>query len=156
MLKIRLRRTGRKNEPHYQIVVTPRTNHAKGNFITKLGWLNPTTGKYVIDQKAALKWLGCGAQPSPRVAKLLLDLKIKHPLVSFIPRKAKAPKKKKGETDKAAPRADRAAEANDTILPAKSEVNADAPEASAEEAAEITQEEIKDSNSQPTKDNEEA
>lgn len=101
MQRIRLRRVGRKNEPHYQVVVTPHTNSAKGSFTAKLGWYNPTTKELKIDEKAILSWLNSGAQPSNTMAKLLIKAGVKHKLIVYkqdAPKKAK--KVEKQEKDK--------------------------------------------------------
>lgn len=94
MQRIRLRRVGRKNEPHYQVVVTPHTNSVKGNFTEKLGWYNPATKELKIDKEATTNWLNKGAQPSNTMAKLLIKAGVKHKLVVYI---EKPPRKPKGE-----------------------------------------------------------
>jgi small subunit ribosomal protein S16 len=100
MLKIRLRRVGRKNEPHYQMVVAPHTNPVKSNYICKLGWYNPTTKDLQVDKELVLSWLNKGAQPSDRVAKLLVSQKISHPAIKVISRPPRPPKKEKKDDGK--------------------------------------------------------
>jgi len=100
MLKIRLRRVGRKNEPHYQMVVAPHTNPVKSHYIAKLGWYNPTTKNLQIDKDLVLNWLNKGAQPSDRVAKLLASQKVSHPSIKPVSRPPRPPKGGKKDTGK--------------------------------------------------------
>lgn len=136
MLKIRLRRVGRKNEPHYQIVVTPHTNPVKSNFHAKLGWFDPKTKQVKVDKEAVLDWLNKGAQPSNRVAKLLVEQKITHKAIKFVPNAPRAAKKGKKDADKA-PKApvteEKAAEVTTSEIPPAEESKAEEPK---EETAE--------------------
>ena len=122
MLKIRLRRVGRKNEPHYQIVVTPHTNPVKSNYLVKVGWFNPKTKEVKVDAAQVLEWLNKGAQPSNRVAKLLTEQNIKHPSIKYVPKTPKAPKKGKKDAGAKKPApvvAEQAAEATtEEVAPA--------------------------------------
>lgn len=70
---IRLARRGKVKKPHYYIVVQPKEKHPKGGFLEKLGYYVPQTNPatLVLDVEKAEKWIGQGAQPSDRVAKLL-------------------------------------------------------------------------------------
>ncbi len=77
MLKIRFLKTGRKNQPFYQIVVTDSRNAPQGGrFIEKLGFFNPFTKEQRLDQDRIKHWLAVGAQSSGRVHNLLVDAKI--------------------------------------------------------------------------------
>lgn len=73
MVKIRLARFGSKKNPHYRIVVADSRSPRDGRSIETIGTYNPQTEPSTIDVKAdrASYWLGVGAQPSERVAKLL-------------------------------------------------------------------------------------
>ena len=141
MLKIRLRRVGRKNEPHYQIVVTPHTSPVKSHYHAKLGWFNPKTKEVKVDKEAVLDWLNKGAQPSNRVAKLLIEQKIAHKAIKFVPNAPRAPKKAQKEADKAVKTpvtAEKAAEVTTDEIPPVEEPKAEETktEDSNEEAAE--------------------
>lgn len=100
MLRIRLRRVGRKNDPHFQIVVTPRTNATKSDYLEKLGWFDPITKQIQVDEVSLKKWLDNGAKPTNTVAKLLVGKKIKHKHIVYIPAKPKKPKKKEKDSEK--------------------------------------------------------
>ncbi|PZQ45681.1 MAG: 30S ribosomal protein S16 [Micavibrio aeruginosavorus] len=72
-LAIRLARGGRKNRPHYSIVVTDKRNPRDGRFIEKLGTYNPLLKKddanrVNFNEERVKYWLGQGAQASDRVA----------------------------------------------------------------------------------------
>lgn len=73
MLKIRLRRTGAKKQPSYRVVVAESTAPRDGTFIENLGHYNPLTNPttFVVKEDRVREWLGRGAQPSERVARLL-------------------------------------------------------------------------------------
>ncbi len=92
MLRIRLRRTGRKNRPSYRIVVAEHSAPIGGKFVDQLGHYDPRTKAMGLDQATLSKWLNVGAQPSNRVAKLLTNAGVKHKLVVVTQRKRRAPK----------------------------------------------------------------
>ena len=73
MVKIRLRRMGARKKPSYRVVVADSRASRNGKFIEVIGNYNPLTNPptIVIDRDKALMWLGHGAQPTERVAKLL-------------------------------------------------------------------------------------
>jgi len=87
MLKIRLQRVGRKNDPSFRIVVTESTNAAKksGRFAEVLGSYDARHGEPVIKADRLRHWIGMGAQVSDTVHNLLikqgvLEGKTKNPL----------------------------------------------------------------------------
>lgn len=73
MLRIRLRRVGKRKSPAYRIVVADSRSPRDGAFVEIIGQYNPLTDPITlnIDGEKALKWLRQGAQPSERVAKLM-------------------------------------------------------------------------------------
>ena len=73
MVRIRLRRTGAKNNPAYRVVVADQKSPRDGAFIETIGHYLPTRQPAVveIDEEKARKWLALGAQPSETVASLL-------------------------------------------------------------------------------------
>ena len=78
MLRIRLRRVGKKKRPAYRVVVADSRAPQKGAFIEIVGLYDPLTEPATvnIDQEKVQKWLQEGAQPSETVAKLLARLGI--------------------------------------------------------------------------------
>jgi len=72
MVRIRLRRTGAKKQPHYRVVVADQRSPRDGRFIEIIGHYNPRTepATVVIDKERAIHWLGLGAQPSDPVRRM--------------------------------------------------------------------------------------
>lgn len=73
MVRIRLRREGRKKNPMYRIVVTESTAPREGRFIEIIGTYHPrkTEGAVELKQDRANHWLDVGAQPSDTVRSIL-------------------------------------------------------------------------------------
>lgn len=73
MVRIRLRRGGRKKAPVYRIVVADSQSPRDGKFIEIIGQYAPrqNEGGLTVDSDRALYWLGVGAQPSDTVRSLL-------------------------------------------------------------------------------------
>ena len=77
MLKIRLQRTGRKNEPSFRVVVGDRRNSAQsGKFLEVLGSYDPKAGTVTFKEDRVKYWIGQGAQASGTVHNFLVDKKI--------------------------------------------------------------------------------
>ena len=73
MLRIRLTRTGAKNQPSYRVVVADSRKPRDGKFVEILGHYNPRQDPplVVIDREKAQKWIEVGAQPSDAVKRML-------------------------------------------------------------------------------------
>jgi len=78
MVKIRLRRVGRKKMPMYRLVVADSRAARDGAFISTIGHYNPLTDPetVVIDEDKALHWLSQGAQPTATASRLLTKVGI--------------------------------------------------------------------------------
>ncbi|TVP56238.1 MAG: 30S ribosomal protein S16 [Gemmatimonadales bacterium] len=72
-VKIRLRRMGRKKQPHYRVVVADTTAPRDGRFVESIGYYRPLTepARLVLDMERVDYWLGQGALPSPTVKTLV-------------------------------------------------------------------------------------
>jgi len=75
-LKIRLARGGAKKRPFYRIVVADSRSPRDGRYIEKIGTFDPLKAKDAADRvvlhiEKAKAWLGKGAQPTDRVARIL-------------------------------------------------------------------------------------
>ncbi len=70
MLVIRLRRIGRKKDPHYRLVVAEHTSPVQGKFIAEIGHYHPKSKECVIKKDLFNDWVAKGAQPSNTVARL--------------------------------------------------------------------------------------
>lgn len=92
MLKIKLARFGKKNQPHYRIVVNEARDKRDGKYVALLGHYSPTYQPKVleIDIKAYEDWLTKGAQPTDTVASLYKRFKSGKP---FPEKKARLSKK---------------------------------------------------------------
>ena len=74
MVRIRLRRVGRKKAPAYRIVVADSKSPRDGKFIEIIGQYAPRQSdeqKLNVNAERATYWLSVGAQPSDTVRSLL-------------------------------------------------------------------------------------
>ena len=80
MLAIRLQRLGRKGYPVYRLAVQESQRHpSSGRVVAYVGSYNPHTKEANVQVEVAQKYLDNGAQPTPRVVKLLKDAGVKLP-----------------------------------------------------------------------------
>ena len=80
MLAIRLQRQGRKDYPVYRVAVQEAQRHpSSGRVVAYVGNYNPHTKAIKLDAEKIEYYLGNGAQPTPRVVKLLQEQKVKLP-----------------------------------------------------------------------------
>ncbi len=136
MLKLRLSRGGTKKRPVYKVVVADSRFARDGRFIEKVGFFNPLLPKEKkervgLEAERIKYWLGQGAQPTTRVARILGENELMPmPANGNNPNKA-VPKKernKKEEDNKEAPKAEAA--------PAEEAPKGEAPKAEAAPAEE--------------------
>ncbi len=73
MVRIRLRRMGKKKQPSYRVVVADSRAPRDGRFIESIGFYDPLTDPPTIriNEERALYWLSQGAQPTEVAAGLL-------------------------------------------------------------------------------------
>lgn len=77
MLKIRLFRVGKKNQPSFKIVVTDKRKPTRaGRFIEQVGFYNSLTKEKKIIADRIKYWLSVGAQPSDTIYNLLVKEKV--------------------------------------------------------------------------------
>lgn len=113
-VRIRLSRGGSKKRPFYRIVAADSRAPRDGRFIEKLGTYNPLLPqeheqRLVVDAERVKYWLGVGALPTDRLAKLFSNLGlVKAPTINEQPKKS-APKAKAVERMKAKEEAAKAA-----------------------------------------------
>ena len=143
MIKIRLSRGGTKKRPVYKVVIADSRRARDGRFIEKVGFFNPLLPKdkkerVGLEAERIKYWLGQGAQPTTRVARILGENGIiAMPANGSNPSKAIPKKERKKEGDEAAPAAAPKVEA----APAAEAPKEEAPKAEAAPAAEAPQEE---------------
>ena len=72
MVKIRLKRMGKKKAPFYRIIVADARSPRDGKFIEEIGTYDPNTepSSFKLDEEAAKKWIADGAQPTEVVNKI--------------------------------------------------------------------------------------
>lgn len=71
MLKLRLKRIGRKRSPSYRLVIMENTWRRDGKPIAELGYYDPISKKYNFDIIKIKKWLSYGVKPTKTVLGLL-------------------------------------------------------------------------------------
>ena len=71
MLKLRLKRTGRKGSPSYRLVIMENSARRDGKSIDEVGYYNPITKDSRFDKEKLKKWLNSGVQPTDTVLNLL-------------------------------------------------------------------------------------
>ncbi len=141
MLKLRLSRGGTKKRPVYKVVVADSRFARDGRFIEKVGFFNPLLPKEKkervgLEAERIKYWLGQGAKPTTRVARLLGENELMPmPANGNNPNKAipKKERNKKEEDKTEAPKAE--------ATPAAEAPKEEAPKAEAAPAAEAPKEE---------------
>jgi small subunit ribosomal protein S16 len=142
MLKLRLSRGGTKKRPVYKVVVADSRFARDGRFIEKVGFFNPLLPKEKkervgLEAERIKYWLGQGAKPTTRVARLLGENELMPmPANGNNPNKAipKKERNKKEEDKTEAPKAEAAPAAE--APKAEAAPAAEAPKAEAAPAAE--------------------
>lgn len=78
MVRIRLRRMGKKKQPSYRLVIADARSPRDGKFIEIVGHYNPVRQPKILEVKAerVRYWLGVGAQPSDTVVRLLKQVQV--------------------------------------------------------------------------------
>ena len=112
MLKLRLSRGGTKKRPVYKLVVADSRFARDGRFIEKVGFFNPLLPKEKkerigLEAERIKYWLGQGAQPTTRVARILGENELMPmPANGNNPQKAIPKKDRKKEASEEAPKAE--------------------------------------------------
>lgn len=72
MLKIKLQRIGKRNQPQYRVVVAEARSKNSGAYIDLLGTYNPRVEPYELklDADKYQAWIKKGAQPTETIRKL--------------------------------------------------------------------------------------
>jgi len=125
MVKIRLKKVGKKNSPAYKIVVAKATSKRDGKQIEILGFYNPQVkeNSFSINQKRYDYWKSVGAKPTEAVISIVENgdyTYVKYDAAKHLEEKAAA--KEAAEKAKEEADAKKAAEAE------KKEVSKETPE----------------------------
>lgn len=76
MLKLRLKRLGKKRYPSYRLVIMENHFRRNGRPIEEVGYYNPITKQYKFDVDKIKKWLTYGVKPTETVLNLLKQAEI--------------------------------------------------------------------------------
>ena len=73
MVKLRLKRMGKKGNPFYRIVAADSRSPRDGRIIEQVGTYNPLVkeNQVTLDTEKVMKWLNTGAKPSDTVRSIL-------------------------------------------------------------------------------------
>ena len=142
MLKLRLSRGGTKKRPVYKVVVADSRFARDGRFIEKVGFFNPLLPKEKkerigLEAERIKYWLGQGAQPTTRVARILGENELMPmPANGNNPQKAipKKDRKKEGSDDAKKEEAAKADAAPTDAAKKEEAPKAEAPKAEAPKA----------------------
>ena len=96
MLKIRLQRIGRKNDPAFRAVLTDSKNSTKsGKFLEIVGTYNPKAGETTFKADRIKYWISKGAQVTPTMHNFLVKEKvIEGKKINVLPKKKPTEKRK--------------------------------------------------------------
>ncbi len=133
MLAIRLQRLGRKGYPVYRVAVQEaQRSPSSGRVVAYVGTYNPHTKEVNIQKDLAQKYVDNGAQPSPRVVKLLKQSGVKLP--SWVKEHDGKKTKSIRNAEKLRKNQPKEAAEEPAEAPAEAEKPAEAPEEPAKEA----------------------
>jgi len=96
MLKIRLQRIGRKNDPAFRVVLTDSKNSTKsGKFLEIIGTYNPKVGEKKFEVERIKYWMSKGAKLSDTMHNFLVHEKIiEGKKINVLPKKKPTLKRK--------------------------------------------------------------
>lgn len=76
MLKLRLKKVGRKRAPAYRLVIMENSYRRDGRPVEEVGYYNPISKQYNFDVDKIKKWLNYGVKPTKTVFNLLKKAEI--------------------------------------------------------------------------------
>lgn len=71
MVKIRLKRIGKRHRPSYRVVAIEKSRSRDGRYLESLGHYDPRTKLLKLELERVKHWISKGAQPSDTVGKLV-------------------------------------------------------------------------------------
>lgn len=103
MLRIRLQKVGKRNQPFFRFVVTDKRNATQsGKFLEVLGDFNPNNNLRKIDVQRVKHWISFGAKPTDTVHNILVSDKIiDGKKINVLPKKNPISKEKTDDETKA-------------------------------------------------------
>ena len=138
-VSLRLSRGGSKKRPYYKVVVANSRAPRDGKYLEQVGTYNPLLAKDDANRVRLVEdrvryWLGVGAQPTDRVARMLDKAGIKERAATVNPQKAEPGQKAKDRAEEKAEKLREAEEAAAAAAAAPAVEEEPAEEAAAEEA----------------------
>ncbi len=76
MLKVKLSIRGKRNQRTYRIIIAEAQSKRDGKYIDNLGFWNPHTDQFEMDEKKLKQWLNKGAKLTEGMKKLLKKQKV--------------------------------------------------------------------------------
>lgn len=128
-VSLRLSRGGSKKRPYYKVVISNSRSPRDGKYLEQVGTYNPLLAKddenrvRLVEDRVKY-WLGVGAQPTDRVARMLDKAGIKERAATVNPTKGEPGKKAKDRAEDKASKAVEAAEAAEAAKAAEAEATA--------------------------------
>ena len=143
-VSLRLARGGSKKRPYYKIVVANSRAPRDGKYLEQVGTYNPLLAKddenrVRLTEDRVHYWLGVGAQPTDRVARMLDKAGIKERAATNNPQKGEPGQKAKDRAEEKAEKLREAEEAAKAAAeaPAEEAVNEATPDSEAGDTGEI-------------------
>lgn len=124
MLAIKLKRTGKKHQPSFRIIVIEKRHKVFGRFVEDLGWMDPLAHKTNINKERAKYWVGVGAQPTDTIHNILVSEGVLEGKKIPVHKK---PKKEEGKEEAAAPAAAGAPAPASAEAPAEAKASEEKP-----------------------------
>ncbi len=138
MIRIRLKRIGKKRHPFYRVVVADKPVKRDGRFIENLGSYDPHADPpaIIIDGEKAKEWIAKGAQPSESAEKILVKAGVIEKKAPFVKANLEVKRAEQAKTAeaRAKTRAADAEKAAKAEAAAAAKAEADAAKAAAAEA----------------------
>ena len=140
-ISLRLARGGAKKRPYYRIVAADSRRARDGKYLEQIGTYNPLLAKddenrVKLNEDRVNYWLGVGAQPTDRVARMLDKAGLKERAPTNNPQKGEPGDKAKERAEERAEKLREAEEAAKAAAEAPAAEEAAAEEAAAEESTE--------------------
>ncbi|MBI2025042.1 MAG: 30S ribosomal protein S16 [Candidatus Harrisonbacteria bacterium] len=70
---LKLKRTGKKHQASFRLIVDEKRHKMVGKNIEELGWYNPRTDKFEIKKDRVEHWMKIGAKPTDSAHNLLIN-----------------------------------------------------------------------------------
>jgi small subunit ribosomal protein S16 len=136
-VSLRLARGGSKKRPYYKIVASNSRSPRDGKYLEQIGTYNPLLAKddenrVRLTEDRVRYWLGVGAQPTDRVARMLDKAGIKERAATNNPKKGEPGQKAKDRAEEKAEKQREAEEAAREAAAAPAEEATSADEATNE------------------------